>query len=221
MAPEIRIIGIAGLPEIKLGDDLDALIVEAAAQSTPIQDRDVVVVTQKVVSKAEGRIISLGQVQPSPRARRLAGETAKDPRLVELVLRESRRIVRRAASVLIAETRHGFICANGGVDASNVGGDERVSLLPEEPDASAEAIRRGIQERTGKQVAVIISDTFGRPWREGQTNVAVGLAGMSAFLDYVGQADPHGQTLRVSSIAVADELAAAAELAMGKLSRLP
>ena len=219
--PEMRVIGLTGLPEVKAGDDLSSLIVEAAArQGTPIEAGDVVVVTQKVVSKAEGRIVALNGVTPSAEAERLARETGKDPRLAELILRESVRIVRKREGVLITETRHGFVCANAGVDASNVG-EGYASLLPEDPDRSAAAIRAGIRERAGVEVAVVISDTFGRPWREGHTNVAVGIAGMAPFVDYVGAKDPHGYELRVSTLAVADELAAAAELVMGKLSRVP
>ena len=219
--PELRVIGVGGLPEVSPGDDLAALIAEAASrQGTPLEAGDVVVVTQKVVSKAEGRTVVLADVEPGPEAVRLAAETGKDPQLVELILRESRRIVRRAGPVLITETRQGFVCANAGIDSSNVG-QGVVSLLPEDPDASAAAIRAGLRERTGLELPVIISDTFGRPWREGHTNVAVGLAGMALFADYVGQTDPHGYELRVSSLAVADELAAAAELVMGKLSGVP
>src|SRR3990170_2725136 len=220
-APELRVMGVGGLPEVGRGDDLAALVQQAAEdQGTPLEAGDVVVVTQKVVSKAEGRTVALADVEPGPEAVELAAETEKDPRLVELILRESRRIVRQAGPVLITETRHGFVCANAGIDASNVG-EGYVSLLPEEPDRSAAAIRSGIAARTGVEVAVIISDTFGRPWREGHTNVAVGVAGMALFVDYVGQVDPHGYELRVSTLAVADELAGAAELAMGKLDGVP
>ncbi len=219
--PELRIIGLEGLPEVGAGDDLGALI-EAAIQGQDVSlvSGDVVVVTQKIVSKAEGRIVNLDDVRPSERAARIAKETEKDPRLVELILRESRRIVRQAGPVLITETRHGFVCANAGIDGSNVG-EGMVSLLPEDPDRSAAQIRARLKELAGVDVAVVISDTFGRPWREGHTNVAVGVAGMAAFEDYVGQTDPHGVELRVSTLAVADELAAAAELVMGKLSRVP
>ncbi|MEE8370063.1 MAG: coenzyme F420-0:L-glutamate ligase [Dehalococcoidia bacterium] len=218
--PEVRIIGLAGLPEVKPGDNLAALIVKAAHQGAGLESGDVVAVTQKIVSKAEDRIVSLAAVKPSPEAERLAQETEKDPQLVELILQESSRIVRQREGVLITETRHGFVCANAGIDASNVG-EGVVSLLPEDPDRSAAAIRTAIAEITGHQLAVIITDTFGRPWREGHLNVAIGLAGMAPFLDYVGQRDPHGYELRVSSLAVADELAAAAELVMGKLSSVP
>ena len=222
MALQVRIIAVAGMPEIRPGDDLAALILEAArGQGADVEDGDVLVVTQKIVSKAEGRLVDLRQVEPSPRARELAAQTGKDPRLLEVILRESRRIVRQERGVIICETKHGFVCANAGVDTSNVGGGV-VSLLPENPDESAERIRAAIQQKgTGISVAVIISDTFGRPWREGHTNVAIGVAGMSSTKDYVGQSDPYGYVLRVSTMAVADELAAAAELVMGKLSRVP
>jgi coenzyme F420-0:L-glutamate ligase/coenzyme F420-1:gamma-L-glutamate ligase len=160
-------------------------------------------------------------VTPSPEAERLAGETEKDARLVELILRESSRIVRQSGPILITETKHGFVCANAGIDASNVGPEGLVSLLPDDPDRSAAAIRAAIRERTGANVAVIITDTFGRAWREGHTNVAIGVAGMRPFADYVGQTDPHGYELRVSTLAVADELAAAAELVHGKLDGVP
>ena len=220
--PQLQVIGIVGLPEVRPGDDLPPLIIEAARkQGTAIQDGDVLVVTQKVVSKAEGRLVNLAEVQPSAHAREVAKATGKDSRLVEVILRESRRIVRQEGPVLITETKHGFVCANAGVDASNVGGGDLVALLPEDPDRSAESIRRAIQEKAGVSVAVIVSDTFGRPWREGHTNVAVGLAGMRPLLDYVGQRDSFGYELRVSTMAVADELAAAAEPVMGKLSRIP
>jgi len=222
VAQELRIIPVGGMGEVRPGDDLASLIVAAArAQGTPLQQGDVLVVTQKVVSKAEGRLVALADVTPSPQAQELAARLDKDPRLVELVLRESRRIVRAERGVLITETRHGFVCANAGVDASNVAGEGYVSLLPEDPDASAEGIRRRIKDLCGAEVAVIVSDTFGRPWREGHVNVAIGVAGMSPFADYVGQTDPYGYELRVTTIAVADELAAAAELVMGKLERVP
>ena len=218
---EIRVIPVRGLPEVHEGDDLAALIVDASGDKPGIDRGDVIVVTQKIVSKAEGRIVSLDSVRASAEAERLAVETEKDPRLVELILAESNRIVRQRGPVLITETKHGFVCANAGIDASNVGPEGLVSLLPEDPDASAAAIRSGIEERTGGQVAVIVTDTFGRAWREGHTNVAIGVAGMLPFADYVGQTDPHGYELRVSTLAVADELAAAAELVQGKLDRVP
>jgi coenzyme F420-0:L-glutamate ligase/coenzyme F420-1:gamma-L-glutamate ligase len=221
MPAEVRIIPLAGLPEVRRGDDLPALILNAAEAGSGIQPGDVVVVTQKIVSKAEGRVVSLESITPSAEGERLGVETEKDPRLVELILRESKRIVRQSGPILITETRHGFVCANAGIDASNVGPEGFVSLLPEDPDASASSIRNAIREQTGADVAVIITDTFGRPWREGHTNVAIGVAGMRPFADYVGQTDPHGYELRVSTLAVADELAAAAELVHGKLEGVP
>jgi coenzyme F420-0:L-glutamate ligase / coenzyme F420-1:gamma-L-glutamate ligase len=221
MSPDIRIIPLLDIPEIRAEDVLPALILTAAEAGPRIESGDVIVVTQKIVSKAEGRVVSLETVSPSPEAERVAVETEKDPRLVELILRESVRIVRQSGPILITETRHGFVCANAGIDASNVGPEGLVSLLPEDPDRSADAIRQAVRERTGAEVAVIITDTFGRAWREGHTNVAIGLAGMLPFADYVGQIDPHGYELRVSTLAVADELAAAAELVQGKLDGVP
>lgn len=221
MPAEFRIIPLPGLPEVHEGDDLTSLILEAAEAGPGIEPGDVVVVTQKIVSKAEGRIVSLDSVTPTREAERLGAETEKDPRLVELILRESHRIVRQSGPILITETRHGFVCANAGIDASNVGPEGLVSLLPEDPDRSAAGIRDAIRERTGAGVAVIITDTFGRAWREGHTNVAIGVAGMRPFADYVGQTDPHGYELRVSTLAVADELAAAAELVHEKLAGVP
>jgi len=219
--PEVRVIPLLGLPEVRPGDDLAALITDVARGGPGIESGDVIVITQKIVSKAEGRVVSLADVTPSAEAERLAVETEKDPRLVELILRESIRVVRQRGPILITETKHGFVCANAGIDASNVGPEGFVSLLPEDPDRSAAAIRAAIAERTGADVASIITDTFGRPWREGHTNVAIGLAGMLPFADYVGRTDPHGYELRVSTLAVADELAAAAELVHGKLDRVP
>jgi coenzyme F420-0:L-glutamate ligase/coenzyme F420-1:gamma-L-glutamate ligase len=209
------------MPEVRAGDDVAALIVAAAGDDPGIEERDVVVVTQKIVSKAEGRVMALAEVTPSAEAEQLGAETEKDPRLVELILRESVAVVRQRGPVLITETHHGFVCANAGIDASNVGPEGTVCLLPQDPDVSCRRIREGIRKATGHDVAVIMSDTFGRPWREGHTNVAIGLAGMLAFVDYVGQADSHGYELRVSTLCVADELAAAAELVQNKLDGLP
>jgi coenzyme F420-0:L-glutamate ligase/coenzyme F420-1:gamma-L-glutamate ligase len=221
MTTELRIISLPGIPEVRAGDNVARMIIEAAGTGPGIRAGDVVVVTQKIVSKSEGRVVRLDSVTPSAEAERLAEATEKDARLVELILRESVGIVRQRGPVLITETRHGFVCANSGIDASNVGPEGTVCLLPEDPDRSAQGIRAAIRQATGAEVAVIISDTFGRAWREGHTNVAVGLAGLAPFADYVGQVDPFGYELRVSTLCVADELAGAAELAMNKLDGVP
>ncbi|MBF6599481.1 MAG: coenzyme F420-0:L-glutamate ligase [Dehalococcoidia bacterium] len=221
-AAEVRIIGITGLPELHAGDDLPAMIVAAArAQETTIEDGDALIVTQKVVSKAEGRIVELASVTPSPWAEQYARDFEKDARQVEVVLRETKQIVRMGHGVMICETHHGFICANAGVDASNVERTGTVCLLPVDPDASARAIRERLRASLGLDVAVIISDTFGRPWREGHMNFAIGIAGIAPIINYAGQLDPAGYELRVTQIAVVDELAAAAELVQGKLDRVP
>jgi coenzyme F420-0:L-glutamate ligase/coenzyme F420-1:gamma-L-glutamate ligase len=221
-SPHVCIIGITGIPEVRPGDDLAALIVRAAhATGIPLQEGDIVVVTQKVVSKAEGCLVDLATVEPSPFAHHIARLWGKDPRHVEVILRQSRRIVRMDRGVLICETHHGFICANAGVDASNVPGEGVVSILPPDPDASARRLREGIKGLTGVRVAVIITDTFGRPWREGTTNVAIGVAGMAPLADYRGWRDPYGKELRVSVAAVADEVAGAADLVMNKTARVP
>ncbi len=186
-----------------------------------LESDDVVVVTQKVVSKAEGRVLSLDQVQPSQRASEIGKRIGFDPRHVEVILSESVRVVREAPRVLITETRHGFVCANAGVDRSNTGGRERVVLLPEHPDESARRLRESLRELSGAAVGVVVSDSFGRPWREGQVNVAIGAAGVMALRDYRGQQDPAGYELQGTELGVADELASAAELVMGKLDRVP
>jgi len=220
--PELRVIGLPGLPIVTPGADLVALIQQAAAAvPLSLQAGDIVVITQKIVSKAEGCVIALKDVTPSPWAEQYARQWGKDPRHVEVVLRQSRRIVRMDRGVLIAETHHGFICANAGVDQSNIEGEEVVAVLPIDPDASARAIRQGLRERLGVEVAVLISDTFGRPWRNGIVNIAIGLSGMQAIKDYTGQRDAQGYELRVTALAVADELAAAAELVMNKLDNVP
>ena len=222
MSGELRVIPVRGLPEIRPGDDLAALLLRATeASGLKLEDGDILVVAQKAVSKAEGDLVELGSVEPSALARTFAEEYGKDPRHVEIVLRQARRIVRMERGVLIVETHHGFVCANAGVDASNVEGEEVLCLLPPDPDASAERLRASLAAATGRRLGVIISDTFGRPWREGQTNVAIGIAGMSPIRSYVGQHDPRGYELRVTSLCVADELASAAELVMGKLDRVP
>lgn len=217
----ITLIGLEGIPIIKEGDDLGEIIVRAAErQGVGIEEGDVVAVTQKVVSKAEGRLLNLYEVEPSSFAEEVAKSSGKDPRHVETILRETRRIVKMRGHVLVMETRHGFVCANAGVDLSNIGGG-LASLLPEDPDESARRIRRRIMELTGKEVAVIITDTWGRPWRLGQVDFAIGVAGMKPLRDYRGEKDPFGYELTATNIAVADELAAAAELAKGKLSGIP
>ena len=223
--PRIEVIGVTGIPEIRPGDPLGGLIAQAAAgQGTPIEDGDILVVTQKIVSKAEGRLVALSTVEPSSSARQMAAECGRDPRLIELILRESRAIVRTdmARGIIITETRHGFVCANSGIDTSNVPGKDVVSLLPEDPDASARRIRQELSRSTrlGK-LAVIISDTFGRAWREGHTNFAIGVAGMDPIKDYRGTLDAQGNELKVTRIAVADELASASEPVMAKAAGVP
>jgi len=218
----VSIYPISGLPEIVNGAPLADLIADALARlGMSLEAADVVVITQKVVSKAEGRVVSLDGVHPSARATEIGQRIGFDPRHVEVILSESVRIVREAPRVLITETRHGFICANSGVDRSNTGGKEMVVLLPEHPDESARRLRARLQALSGVAVGVVISDSFGRPWREGQVNVAIGAAGVVAMRDYRGREDPDGYELQGTELAVVDELASAAELVMGKLDRLP
>ena len=219
---EIRIIPIRGVGETRPGDDVAVVLVAAfEQQGERLLAGDILVVTQKIVSKAEGRLVQLATVTPSETARELAAVNGRDPRQIEVALRETARVVRMERGVLISETRHGFVCANAGVDASNLATADEVALLPEDPDASARGIRDAIRAARGVDVAVVISDTFGRAWRNGQTNVAIGLAGMHSVHDYRGQQDSAGLTLVVTEIAVADELASAAELVMNKLDRVP
>jgi coenzyme F420-0:L-glutamate ligase/coenzyme F420-1:gamma-L-glutamate ligase len=215
------VIGVEGLPEIAQGDDLGRLIAAAATrQGTALSRNDLLVVSQKIVSKSEGRVVQLSAVTPSPRARAVAEELGRDPRLVEVILSESRRIVRQDKGVLIVETRHGWICANAGVDQSNVDADA-ACLLPEDADRSARTLRDRLKALTGHQLAVLVADTFGRPWREGLTNVAVGVAGLQPLKSYLGERDPAGHVLQATILALADELAGAAEPVMGKLNRIP
>ena len=222
MPPELKIIGIQGMPEVKPGDDLAGFLMDAAQrQGTPVEAGDVVVVTQKVVSKAEDRVIGFEGIEPSPLAVTITQGYRRDPRHTEIVLRESERVVRMDRGVIISQTRHGFICANAGVDASNIPGSETVALLPVDPDASAKRIMDSIKARLGVGVAVIVSDTFGRPWRNGAANVAIGVAGLDPMLSYVGLEDSHGNMMHTTEIAVADELAAAAELVTGKVEGVP
>ena len=222
---EARFIGIAGLPEISEGCDLGGMMLNAIdAQGTPLEDGDIVVVTQKVVSKAEGRTVDLATIEPSDFARQFARHTGRDPRLVELVLRESIGIVRmdQERGILITETQHGFVCANSGIDSSNVVGDEVVTLLPEDPDRSARQLLERLKHKTGQaKLAVIVTDTFGRAWREGHVNFAIGVAGMDPFMDYRGQPDAQSKVMGVTRIAIADEIAAASELVMGKVDQVP
>jgi coenzyme F420-0:L-glutamate ligase/coenzyme F420-1:gamma-L-glutamate ligase len=222
MIDEIRVIPIRGIGEVRPGDDLAGLILDAiAAAGRSVEAGDVLVVTQKVVSKAEGRLVDPETVEPSAFARQIAATARKDANFQEVVLRESRRIVKMSNGVLITETHTGLICANSGVDESNVAGGRVVCLLPADPDRSAAGLRAAIAERAGAAPAVIISDTFGRPWRDGQVNVAIGVAGMLPLSDYAGVDDPYGYTMHATLIAVADELAGAAELVMGKIDAVP
>jgi coenzyme F420-0:L-glutamate ligase / coenzyme F420-1:gamma-L-glutamate ligase len=219
--PRYEVIGVEALPEIVRGDDLARLIVDAAArQGTPLLARDMLVISQKIVSKSEGRVVRLSSVTPSARARELAQELGRDPLLTEVILRESRRVVRTGLGLMIVETHHGWVCANAGVDQSNVDADT-ACLLPEDSDRSARGIRDRLRELTGHELAIVIADTFGRPWREGLCNVAVGLAGFQPITSYLGERDPAGHVLHATILALADEVAGAAEPVMGKLSRIP
>jgi coenzyme F420-0:L-glutamate ligase / coenzyme F420-1:gamma-L-glutamate ligase len=221
MAPRYEVIGVEGIPEVRPGDEVAPLIVTAAGrQGTPVLAGDVLVIGQKIISKAEGRLLRLADVTPSAVATALAAGAGRDPRLVEVILRESRRVVRMDKGVLITETRHGWVCANAGVDQSNVDADT-VALLPEDPDRSARALREAVGKLAGHEVGVIVADTFGRPWREGLTNVAIGVAGLAPLRSYIGALDSAGRPLSATVLAVADEIASAAELVMGKLDRIP
>ena len=211
----IQVLPVEGLPEIREGDDLAAFVAERAE----LADGDVLVVAQKAVSKAEGRVVRLADVEPSDDARDLAA--GEDPRRVQVILDESVRIVRSRPPLVIAETRHGFVCASAGVDSSNAPGPEAVVLLPEDPDVSARRLRDRLRELTGAEIGVIVSDSFGRAWRQGTTDVAIGVAGIRPLLDLKGARDAAGYELHATVIAVADELAGAAELAMGKTAGVP
>ncbi len=215
----IELIPVEGFPEVRPGDDLDGLVAEAVGDT--LRSGDVLVVTHKIMSKAEGRLVDLGSVEPSALAKEYAARWGKDPRQIEVVLRESRRVVRMDRGVVISETRHGFVCANAGVDASNVPGEDTVCLLPVDPDRSAARLREALLERLGVEVPVVVSDSFGRAWRFGITDIAIGVAGMDPLADYRGRNDPHGYPMEASVLAVADELAAAAELVMGKTDGVP
>jgi coenzyme F420-0:L-glutamate ligase/coenzyme F420-1:gamma-L-glutamate ligase len=214
------VIPLAGIPELEQGDDLGALLAAAVERAGGLENGDVVVVAQKAVSKVEGRVVSLDEVEPSERARELAGADG-DARHVEVILRESRAVLRSRPPLVIAETRHGFVCASAGVDSSNAKGPGTLVLLPLDPDASAAALRDRLRELTGVVPGVIVSDSFGRAWRQGTTDVALGVAGLVALRDLRGVTDSAGYELKTTQIAVADEIAAAAELAMGKTSGIP
>lgn len=217
----LELIGVEGIGEIGAGDSIGALICDACARNgVSLADGDVLVIAQKIVSKSEARMVRLDAITPSERARRLGKELDKEPELVEVILGESRKVIRTGGRALIVETRHGFVCANAGVDQSNVG-LRQAALLPLDPDASARAIRAAITTRTGKTPAVIISDSFGRAWRLGTVDVAVGIAGMAAIKDERGLDDRYGYRLKAAVAAVADEIAAAAELVMGKRDGVP
>jgi len=219
---EIRVLPIAVAGEIEAGELLSETLLESAAKAgIQFRNDDILVVKHKVVSKAEGARVRLDEIRPSPASRRWARRYGLDPRVSELALRESRRIVRRKRGVLISETRHGFVCANAGVDVSNVDGGKHAVLLPSDPDRSAARLRRQLKTRLGIVIAVIVSDSFGRPWREGLTEVAIGIAGMRPLIDYRGRRDPHGYSLHATVDAVADELACAAGLVCGKLAGTP
>jgi len=210
------VLPVEGLPELREGDDLAALV----ADRVELRDGDVVVVAQKAVSKVEGRVVALDGIEPSARAREIAGAET-DPRRIEVILREATELVRVRPPLVIARTRHGFVCGSAGVDASNAPERDTVVLLPLDPDASAAALREGLRARTGAEVGVIVSDSFGRPWRAGTTDVAIGVAGVEAIRDLAGERDPVGYELHATRIAIADEIAGAAQLVFGKLDRVP
>lgn len=218
-----QIIPILINDDISKGDDVAGLIIKAIkVRDQSLLENDVVVITHKIISKAEGKTIDLSTIIPSEESNKISLSTGKDPRLVELIISQSNEIVKIERDIIIAETKHGFVCANAGIDASNVGkSSNHVVLLPDDPDESARRIRNDIKSRTNVNISVIISDTFGRPFRTGQVNVAIGSAGINPILSYVGNTDMYGKILKVTEIAIADELASAAELVMGKSSRIP
>jgi coenzyme F420-0:L-glutamate ligase/coenzyme F420-1:gamma-L-glutamate ligase len=216
---EVRVIPLLGIPELDEGDDLASFVAEAAARAGGVALGDVLVVVQKAVSKVEGRVVHLDGVEPSARARDLAGQ--EDARRLEIILRESEEILRSRPPLVIAQTRHGFVCASAGVDASNAKGADTLVLLPHDPDASARRLRERLRELTGVDVGVVVSDSFGRAWRRGTTDVALGVAGIAPLLDLKGWRDSMGYELHATEIAVADEIAGAAELVMGKTRGIP
>jgi len=217
----ITAVALEGLPEVTPGDDLAELLARALERQEPPEDGDVLILAHKVVSKAEGRLKTLSDVHPTPRARKLAHANGKDPRHVQVVLDESREIIRATRGVLICVTRHGFVCANAGVDASNAPAPDSVVLLPMDPDASARTLRRRLNAALGVNLAIVITDSFGRAWRQGQSDVAIGCAGIAPLDDWRGRTDSVGRELKATWIAIADELAAAADLARAKDARQP
>ena len=216
-----QLIPVRGLPEVAPGDDLGLLIAQAAASGPQLKNGDVLIVAQKVVSKSEGALVDLTTIVPSARAIALAAGQHRDPRLIEVILSESASVLREDAHVLITETKHGFICANAGVDRSNVSGRDWVSLLPRDPDASARKLKLRLHELADVEIAIIITDTFGRAWREGLANVAIGIAGINPLVDFRGQLDDHGKELSATVLAIAVDLAAASGLLMRKTARIP
>jgi coenzyme F420-0:L-glutamate ligase / coenzyme F420-1:gamma-L-glutamate ligase len=220
---KIEIIPILIRDDIKKGDDIAHLIIKSIKdKNESLQENDVVIITHKIISKAEGRTTDLRNIVPSEVSKKISSNTGKDPRLVELIISESNEIVKIERDIIITETKHGFVCANAGIDTSNVGKlSDHVLLLPDDPDESARSIRNDLNAKTGVNVGIIISDTFGRPFRKGQVNIAIGVAGIDPIKSYIGKRDMYGKILRVTEIAIADEITSAAELVMGKSSRVP
>jgi coenzyme F420-0:L-glutamate ligase/coenzyme F420-1:gamma-L-glutamate ligase len=222
MKSHLEIFPVPGIPEIKRGDNLAEIIFESAMKNKiTLEDGDILVIAQKIVSKAEGCVHKKNSVKVSGFAEKMSKYTGHDPAYMELVLQQSKRVVRMANGLVIAQTHHGFVMANSGVDSSNSGGKNRIVTLPQDPDNSAVQIKKSLETCTGKKLAVIISDTFGRPWRNGQVNMAVGIAGLKPIVDYRGMKDNNGRTMKATEIAVADELSSAAELVSGKTKKLP
>jgi coenzyme F420-0:L-glutamate ligase/coenzyme F420-1:gamma-L-glutamate ligase len=217
MANNVTVFGLQGFPLVKPGDDIVQLILDSARSlDIPIEDDDVIVVSHKIVSKSEGRIVELSKVKPTARATRVAKRSGKDPRLVQLILNESRRVIKVKPGILLVETKQGIVCLNAGIDKSNVEGRDAYSLLPENPSLSAERIGKRVKDLTGKRVRVIVTDTYSRPFRNGQSEFAIGLSELDPFFDYRGQKDLFGYILKFKFVSVADELASAAELVMGQ-----
>ncbi|MDW0206765.1 MAG: coenzyme F420-0:L-glutamate ligase [Nitrososphaeraceae archaeon] len=219
---KVEIISILINDDIRDGDDIGNLILKSIKENKEsLKENDVIVITHKIVSKSEGRTIDLTKIIPSEESKKISSRTGKDPKLVELIISQSNEIIKIQREIIITETKHGFVCANSGIDTSNVGNSNHVVLLPVDPDKSAREIRNYIRSKTKTNVAVIISDTFGRPFRKGQVNVAIGVAGINPIKSYIGDSDMYGNILRVTEIAIADEIASAAELVMGKSLRVP